>query len=84
MKNGNMANARGIVVVGDTLKHNMKRRPVVVLAVVPAVLAALTYVLAMCAPVSVRRGVVFKMLAVCFGLLGACAFLGLYLCIAVG
>lgn len=55
-----------------------------VLAVVPAVLAALTYVLAMCAPVSARRVVVFKTLAVCFGLLGACAFLGLYLCIAVG
>lgn len=55
-----------------------------VLAVVPAVLAALTYALAMCAPVSTMRGVVFKMLAVCFGLLDACAFLGLYLCIAVG
>lgn len=53
-----------------------------VLAVVPAVLAALVYVLAMCAPVSARREVAFTMLAVCFGLLGACAFLGLYLYIA--
>ena len=79
-----MTNARGIVVVGDTLKRNMKRRPVVVLAVVPAVLAALTYVLAMCAPVSARRGVVFKMLVVCFALLAVCASLGLYLYIAVG
>jgi len=55
-----------------------------VLAVVPAALAALVYVLAMFAPVSARRGVAFTMLAVCFGLLGACAFLGLYLYIAVG
>jgi len=52
------------------------------LAVVPAVLAVLVYMLAMCVPVSVRRGVAFAMLAVCFGLLGACAFLGLYLYIA--
>lgn len=55
-----------------------------VLAVVPAALAALVYVLAMFVPVSVRRGIAFKLLAVCFGLLGACAFLGLYLYIAVG
>lgn len=54
------------------------------LAVVPTVLAALIYVLAMCAPVSMRRGVLFKMLVVCFALLAACAFLGLYLYIAVG
>ena len=53
-----------------------------VLVVVPAVLAAPMFILAMCAPVSVRRGVAFTMLAVCFGLLGACAFLGLYLYIA--
>lgn len=55
-----------------------------VLAIVSAALAALTYVLAMCVPVSERRGVGFMMLAVCLGLLGACAFLGLYLYIAVG
>ena len=55
-----------------------------VLAIVPAVLAVLVYALAMCVPVSERRGVGFMMLAVCFGLLGACAFLGLYLYIAVG
>ena len=53
-----------------------------VIAIVPAVLTALVYVLAMFAPVSARRGVAFTMLAVCFGLLGACAFLGLYLHIA--
>lgn len=53
-----------------------------VLVVVPAVLAAPMFILAMCAPVSARRGVAFTMLAVCFGLLGACAFLGLYLYIA--
>lgn len=53
-----------------------------VLAIVPAAFAALVYVLAMCVPVSERRGVGFMMLAVCFGLLGACAFLGLYLYIA--
>ena len=39
-----------------------------VLVVVPAVLAAPMFILAMCAPVSVRRGVAFTMLAVCFGL----------------
>lgn len=55
-----------------------------VLAIVPAALAALVYVLAMFVPVSERRGVAFAMLAVCFGLLGACAFLGFYLYIAVG
>lgn len=53
-----------------------------VLVVVPAVLAVPMFILAMCAPVSARRGVAFAMLAVCFGLLGACAFLGLYLYIA--
>ena len=53
-----------------------------VLAVVPAVLAALVYVLAMCAPVSVRRGVAFTMFAVGAALLASCAFLGLYLYIA--
>ena len=53
-----------------------------VLAVVPAVLAALVYVLAMCAPVSARRGVAFTMFAVGAALLAACAFLGLYLYIA--
>lgn len=53
-----------------------------VLAVVPAVLAALMCVLAMCAPVSVRRGVAFTMFAVGAALLAACAFLGLYLYIA--
>lgn len=53
-----------------------------VLVVAPAVLAALVYVLAMCAPVSVRRGVAFTMLVACFALLAACAFLGLYLYIA--
>lgn len=53
-----------------------------VLAIVPAALAALVCVLAMFVPVSERRGVGFMMLAVCFGLLGACAFLGLYLYIA--
>lgn len=55
-----------------------------VLVIVPAALAALVYVLAMFSPVSARRVVVFKMLTVCFGLLGACAFLGLYLYIAIG
>lgn len=54
------------------------------LAVVPAVLAVLVYALAMCVPVSARRGGAFAMLAVCFGLLCACAFLGLYLYIAIG
>lgn len=53
-----------------------------VLAIVPAVLAALVYVLAMCAPVSVRRGVAFAMFAVGAALLASCAFLGLYLYIA--
>lgn len=53
-----------------------------VLAVVPAVLAAPMFVLAMCAPVSARRGVVFAMLAVGAALLASCAFLGLYLYIA--
>lgn len=53
-----------------------------VLAVVPAVLAAPMFVLAMCAPVSVRRGVAFTMFAVGTALLAACAFLGLYLYIA--
>lgn len=50
-----------------------------VLAVVPAVLAAPMFILAMFAPVSVRRGVAFKMFAVGAALLAACAFLGLYL-----
>lgn len=53
-----------------------------VLAVVPAVLAVLVYMLAMCAPVSVRRGVAFTMFAVGAALLASCAFLGLYLYIA--
>lgn len=53
-----------------------------VLAIVPAALAALVYVLAMFAPVSVRRGVVFTMFIVGAALLAACAFLGLYLYIA--
>jgi hypothetical protein len=53
-----------------------------VLAVVPAVLAAPMFVLAMCAPVSVRRGVAFTMLVVGAALLAACAFLGFYLYIA--
>lgn len=53
-----------------------------VLVVVPAVLAAPMFVLAMCAPVSVRRGVAFTMFAVGAALLAACAFLGLYLYIA--
>lgn len=53
-----------------------------VLAVVPAVLAVLVYMLAMCAPVSVRRGVAFAMFAVGAALLASCAFLGLYLYIA--
>lgn len=53
-----------------------------VLAVAPAVLAAPMFVLAMCAPVSVRRGVAFTMLAVGAALLAACAFLGFYLYIA--
>lgn len=52
------------------------------LAVVPAVLAAPMFILAMCAPVSVRRGVAFTMLVVGTALLAACAFLGLYLYIA--
>lgn len=55
-----------------------------VLVVVPAVLAAPMFILAMCAPVSVRRGVAFTMFAVGAALLAACAFLGLYLYIAVG
>ena len=55
-----------------------------VIAVAPAVLAALTYVLAMCAPVSMRRGVAFTMLVARFALLAVCASLGLYLYIAVG
>ena len=55
-----------------------------VLAVVPAVLAAPMFILAMCAPVSVRRGVAFTMFAVGTALLAACAFLGLYLYIAIG
>lgn len=50
-----------------------------VLAVVPAVLAAPMFVLAMCAPVSMRRGVAFTMFTVGAALLAACAFLGLYL-----
>ena len=50
-----------------------------VLAIVPAVGAALLFVLAMFAPVSVRRGGAFTMLVVCFALLAACALLGLYL-----
>lgn len=53
-----------------------------VLAIVPAVGAALLFVLAMFAPVSVRRGGVFTMILVCFALLAACAFLGFYLYIA--
>lgn len=53
-----------------------------VLAVVPAVLAVLMYMLAMCAPVSVRRGVAFTMFTVGAALLASCAFLGLYLYIA--
>ena len=53
-----------------------------VLAIVPAVGAALLFVLAMFAPVSVRRGVAFTMFAVGAALLAACAFLGLYLYIA--
>ena len=53
-----------------------------VLAVVPAVLAVLVYMLAMCAPVSVRRGVAFTMFAVGTALLASCAFLVLYLYIA--
>lgn len=53
-----------------------------VLAVVPAVLAAPMFILAMCAPVSVRRGVEFTMFAVGTALLASCAFLGLYLYIA--
>jgi len=54
----------------------------VALAVVPAVLAAPMFILAMCAPVSVRRGVAFTMFAVGTALLAACAFLGLYLYIS--
>ena len=53
-----------------------------VLAIVPAVLAAPMFVLVMCAPVSVRRGVAFAMFAVGAALLASCAFLGLYLYIA--
>lgn len=53
-----------------------------VLAIIPAVLAAPMFVLAMCAPVSARRGVAFTMFAVGAALLAACAFLGLYLYIA--
>ena len=53
-----------------------------VLVVVPAVLAAPMFILAMRAPVSVRRGVAFTMFAVGAALLAACAFLGLYLYIA--
>ena len=53
-----------------------------VLAIVPAVLAVLVYMLAMCVPVSVRRGVAFAMFAVGAALLASCAFLGLYLYIA--
>lgn len=53
-----------------------------VLAIVPAVLAAPMFVLAMCAPVSVRRGVAFAMFVVGAALLASCAFLGLYLYIA--
>lgn len=53
-----------------------------VLVVVPAVLAAPMFILAMCAPVSVRRVVAFTMFAVGAALLAACAFLGLYLYIA--
>ena len=53
-----------------------------VLAIGPAVLAAPMFVLAMCAPVSVRRGVAFAMFAVGAALLASCAFLGLYLYIA--
>lgn len=53
-----------------------------VLAIVPAVLAAPMFVLAMCAPVSVRRGVAFAMFAVGAALLASCAFLGLYLYVA--
>lgn len=49
-----------------------------VLAIVTAAFAALVYVLVMFAPVSARRGVAFTMLAVCFGLLGACAFGGIW------
>ena len=49
------------------------------LAIVPAVGAALLFVLAMFAPVSVRRGGSFTMLVVRFALLAACALLGLYL-----
>ena len=52
------------------------------LAVVPAVLAAPMFILAMCAPVSVRRGIAFTMFAVGTALLAACAFLGLYLYIS--
>lgn len=55
-----------------------------VLAVVPAVLAAPMFILAMCAPVSARRGVAFTMIVVGAALLAACAFLGFYLYIAVG
>ena len=55
-----------------------------VLAVVPAVLAVPMFILAMCAPVSVRRGVAFTMFTVGAALLASCAFLGLYLYIAVG
>lgn len=53
-----------------------------VLASVPAALAALVCVLAMFVPVSERRGVGFTMILVCFALLAVCAFLGLYLYIA--
>lgn len=53
-----------------------------VLVVVPAVLAAPMFILAMCAPVSVRRGVAFTMLVVGAALLAACAFLDFYLYIA--
>lgn len=53
-----------------------------VLVVVPAVLAVPMFILAMCAPVSVRRGVAFTMFAVGAALLAACAFLDLYLYIA--
>lgn len=52
------------------------------LAVVLAALSALMCVLAMCSPVSMRRGVTFTMFTVGAALLAACAFLGLYLYIA--
>ena len=50
-----------------------------VLAIAPAVGAALLFVLAIFAPVSARRGGAFTTLVVCFALLAACALLGLYL-----